>query len=123
MEGFEGHPTRDTLMLFQQGGGAIGRVAPSATAFAQRDVEADMLAFVSWPSGSDPTEHIDWIRQFWTPLETFTHDFYTNDLDEDMTAATIRENFRQNHERLVAVKNTYDPRNLFRLNANVEPTV
>ncbi|MGH7554399.1 MAG: BBE domain-containing protein, partial [Longimicrobiales bacterium] len=30
--------------------------------------------------------------------------------------------YRQNHERLVAVKNKYDPKNLFRLNANVKPT-
>jgi FAD/FMN-containing dehydrogenase len=46
-----------------------------------------------------------------------------NDVEAEMTAATVRENYRQNHDRLVAVKNTYDPKNLFRLNANVQPTV
>jgi FAD/FMN-containing dehydrogenase len=40
-----------------------------------------------------------------------------------MTAATIRENYRQNHDRLVQVKNRYDPTNLFRLNANIAPSV
>jgi FAD/FMN-containing dehydrogenase len=120
---FDGDPRRDTILAFQQGGGAIGRVAPGATAFAQRDAMANMLCFVNWPNGEDPADHIAWIREFWTGLEPFTHGFYVNDLEADMTAATIRENYRQNHERLVAVKNEYDPRNLFRLNANVQPTV
>jgi hypothetical protein len=123
VEGFEGDPRRTTILAFQQGGGAIGRVAPSATAFAQRDAMANMLCFVNWPNGQDPTDHIDWIRSYWEGLEPFTHGFYVNDLEADMTTATIRENYRQNHDRLVAVKNEYDPANLFRLNANVQPTV
>ena len=40
-----------------------------------------------------------------------------------MSVATINANYRGNHERLVQLKNKYDPTNLFRLNANVEPTV
>jgi FAD/FMN-containing dehydrogenase len=120
---FEGDPTRVTILAFQHAGGAIGRVAPGATAFAQRDAGANMLCFVNWPSGTDPSAHIAWIKQFWTGLEPFTQGFYVNDIEADMTAATIRENYRQNHDRLVAVKNRYDPKNLFRLNANVKPNV
>ena len=119
----EGHPQRSTILAFQHGGGAIGRVTPAATAFAQRDVQANMLCFVNWPQGSDPAAHIAWIRQFWAGLEPFTHGFYVNDVEADMATAAIRENYRQNHDRLVAVKNRYDPENLFRLNANVQPTV
>ena len=120
---FEGHPERTTILGFQQAGGAIGRVAPSATAFAQRDAQANMLCFVNWPHGKDPSEHIAWIKKYWAGLEPFTHGFYVNDIEASATAAVIRENYRQNHERLVEVKNRYDPENLFRLNANVKPTV
>ena len=123
VEGFEGHPQRHTQLVFQQSGGAIGRVAPGATAFPQRDAQANMLASVGWPHGSDPSGHIAWCRQFWTELEPFTHGFYSNDGDPDATVQAVASNFRQNLERLVAVKNRYDPSNLFRLNANVEPTV
>ncbi|WP_255359185.1 BBE domain-containing protein [Haladaptatus sp. R4] len=31
--------------------------------------------------------------------------------------------YRENYDRLVAVKNEYDPDNRFRMNQNVEPTV
>ena len=41
----------------------------------------------------------------------------------DATQETYRQNYQQNLERMVAAKNRYDPTNLFRLNANVEPTV
>jgi len=64
------------------------------------------------------------MRRFWnTELAPHAHGFYAADMAPDATAAEIRANFRRNHARLVAVKNRYDPHNLFRLNANVVPTV
>ena len=120
---FEGNPRRSTALFFQLGGGAIGRVPADATAFPQRDAHSNMLCAVNWPFGDDGAEHIDWIRRYWAGLEPFTHGFYVNDTPVDATAAMIQANYRQNHERLVAVKNRYDPKNLFRLNANVRPTV
>jgi FAD/FMN-containing dehydrogenase len=33
----------------------------------------------------------------------------------------VRTSFGRNYERLVDVKTAYDPDNLFRLNANIEP--
>jgi hypothetical protein len=123
VEGFEGHPERATQVVFQQSGGAIGRVSAAATAFPQRDSQANMLATVGWPYGMDGSPHMAWCREYWTHLEPFTDGFYNNDGDPDATQETYRENFQQNIERMVAVKNRYDPTNLFRLNANVEPTV
>jgi FAD/FMN-containing dehydrogenase len=119
---FEAHPERTNILAFQHAGGAIGRVASAATAFSQRDAQANMLCFVNWQYGMDPTEHITWIKDYWTGLEPFTHGFYVNDVEADMTAQRVQENYRQNHDRLVQVKNRYDPNNLFRLNANVAPT-
>jgi FAD/FMN-containing dehydrogenase len=35
----------------------------------------------------------------------------------------VKEAYGANHERLIALKNRYDPTNLFRLNQNIKPTV
>jgi FAD/FMN-containing dehydrogenase len=118
---FQGHPARGTQIFFQSGGGAIARVAPDATAFSQRDIHSNMLCSVFWPLGGESAEHIQWIRQYWAGLERFTHGFYVNDLAIDATASAVQANYRANHARLVAVKTKYDPKNLFRLNANVKP--
>ncbi len=120
---FEGHPARGTQIYFQHSGGAIGRVATEATAFSHRYSKANMLIFIGWKFGDDPSEHIRWARAYWAGLEPFTHGFYANDEDLEATAAKVNSNYRENHARLVALKNRYDPTNLFRLNANVQPTV
>ena len=119
----EGHPDRMTQLVFVQGGGAIGRVPNAATAFAQREEFANLLCIVGWPHLRDGSEHIAWIREFWPALEPFTRGFYTNDLGDDTGTEAINANFRDNFNQLVAVKNRYDPDNLFRLNANVAPSV
>jgi hypothetical protein len=123
VERFQGNPKRNTQVFFQMGGGAIRRVPASATAFSQRDILANMLSSVGWKAGDDQTPHVQWIKQYWTGLERFTDGFYVNDVDGDHTSAQVRATYRQNHERMVRVKNTYDPKNLFRLNANIKPTV
>jgi len=121
LDGLQGHPARSTAVFFQLGRGAISRVPAGATAFAQRDIQANMLSAVGWKHGDDPSTHVQWIKQYWSRLEPFTDGFYVNDLEIEHDAAEIRANYRRNHERLVAVKTKYDPKNLFRLNANVKP--
>jgi hypothetical protein len=123
VDGFPADPGRMTSVFFQMSGGAIARVAPDATAFPQRDVFANMLSMSAWPFGQDGSAHMQAIREYWSTLEPFTHGFYVNDLETEHTAAAIQANYRANHDRLVAVKNRYDPTNLFRMNANVKPTV
>jgi hypothetical protein len=122
IDGFPPHPTRGTAIFFQLSGGAIARVPAEATAFPARDAYANLLTAAQWPFGTDPGEHMSAIRTYWGTLERFAHGFYVNDLEPEHSAAAIQANYRSNHDRLVAVKNRYDPTNLFRMNANVMPT-
>ena len=122
VDGFEGHPSRTTIIAYGQTGGAIGRVPNDATSFSHRDSAGNLLGIIDWSFGDDPTDHIAWLREYWATLQPFTQGFYTNDVAADATAMAINANYRENYPRLVAIKNKYDPTNLFRLNANVQPT-
>jgi FAD/FMN-containing dehydrogenase len=123
VDGFRPDPRRSTVLFFQPGGGAIARVPVESTAFPHRDIFANMLVLNGWRFGEDATDHIQAARDHWKQLERFTYGFYVNDLLPDASAAAIQANYRQNLQRLVKVKNQFDPTNLFRMNANIPPTV
>ncbi|MGD8347222.1 MAG: FAD-binding oxidoreductase [Lysobacterales bacterium] len=117
---FEASPTRATRVVFQQSGGAIGRVEADATAFAHRESKHNMLSFVSWKFGEDGSDHVRYIKSHWANMEKYTRGFYTNDLFGE-GQDVVNANYRGNFSRLVEIKKAYDPGNLFRLNANVKP--
>jgi hypothetical protein len=123
IETFEPNPTRATWMALGHGGGAMGRVPYGATAFTDRDSEHNLLSFVGWPADKgDGSEHVAYVNRQWAVMEAYTNGFYVNDVANE-TQAQIDANYGANLERLVQVKNTYDPANLFRFNANIRPTV
>jgi hypothetical protein len=122
VDGIQGDPRRVTLLFFQHCSGACSRVPENATAFAHRYALANMMTVSGWPHGAgDGAEHIEATRRYWSTLEKFTRGFYVNDMPLEATASDINANYRGNHAKLVAVKTKYDPSNLFRLNANVQP--
>lgn len=120
VDNFEHSPERSTRVVFQQSGGAIGRVAEDATAFAHRESKHNMLSFVSWKFGEDGSKHVNYIKSHWAQMESYTRGFYTNDLFAEGTSV-INANYRGNYNRLLQIKQQYDPGNLFRLNANIRP--
>jgi FAD/FMN-containing dehydrogenase len=121
LDGFESHPERALHVAFAHVGGAVGRVAPDATAFPHRYAQHDLLALMDWPVDIDASGHIEWLKAYWDTLRPHTRGFYTNDASVQ-SQVEIDENYMGNYPRLVKLKNRYDPTNLFRLNANVRPT-
>jgi hypothetical protein len=113
---------RGTTMFFQHSGGAIARVPTDATAFAHRNSIANMFAVVEWPVTESRDSHVKYVKEYWKDFEPFIDGWYTNEVD-DHAARTVNKNYQGNFERMVKVKNQYDPTNLFRLNANVKPSV
>jgi len=109
------------MLFFQAAGGAIGQVPTDATAFPHRYATHTMFTTSDWPAGTDGTEHMAYTRGYWKTLEPYTRGFYTNE-SADESQQVLNRNYMGNFERLVAVKNRYDPTNLFRLNANIRPT-
>jgi FAD/FMN-containing dehydrogenase len=122
VENFKTFEDRGTTLFFQCSGGEIGRVPAEATAFAHRKSLANLINVVNWPLTSPAEDYIAYGRQNWKAYEPFTDGWYTNEVSRE-SATVVNSNYQGNYERMVQVKNQYDPTNLFRLNANVKPTV
>ncbi len=108
------------MLFFQHSGGAIGRIAPEATAFPHRRASHNLFTAVSWPLAGDPKPHVAHVKEYWETLERFTDGYYTNEVGEE-AQTFVDANYQGNLPRLQALKNKYDPTNLFRLNANITP--
>ena len=107
------------VVSMQTAGGAIKRVNPTATAFAQRAIQFNSFVLAAWqdPALSDPAGQ--WARSAWKNVEPHTRGFYVNEFNED--AGRMKATYGVNYDRMVALKTKFDPNNLFRLNANVAP--
>jgi FAD/FMN-containing dehydrogenase len=106
---------------FQHLGGQTARVEPGATAYAHRDVALNfgIMYFSEDPALNDAK--IAAVREYYSAMEPHFAGFYTNLNDDDEKKTW--GNYGENYPRLVELKNKYDPANLFRLNANIRPTV
>ena len=110
-------------IFFMQSGGAVNRRSPGDTAFPHRSAHSNMMVWNQWHDMETEPERearIAEVRSDWDRLQKFTHGYYVNLNEED--AARTHANYGDNYERLVKVKNRYDPTNLMRLNANIRPT-
>lgn len=118
-------PTPVSNIAFQQLHGAASRVGAGETAFPHRYDHYDLLVH---PATDDPTESekiIRWARECWGALQPFVERaLYVNALEDALEEgqARVREAYGANYDRLVALKNKYDPGNMFRLNANIVPS-
>jgi FAD/FMN-containing dehydrogenase len=111
-----------SALLFFNVHGAATRVAPTATAFAPRRPQWDFDAIGQWTEGAESPSHIAWVRALWSELEPHLKgSAYVNHLAADDRPEKVRESFGENYGRLRALKATYDPKNLFRVNANIAP--
>jgi FAD binding domain/Berberine and berberine like len=100
--------------------GAVARVEPDATAFPNRGARYWVALIANYTDPAEDEARMAVVRDAWKPIEPHTDGFYTN-LISDVPDAKVRSNYGRNYDRLVTVKNKYDPTNQFRLNANVLP--
>jgi FAD/FMN-containing dehydrogenase len=103
-------------------GGAVSRVDRDATAVGEREVGFDIGINAGWaPADPGAQDHVAWVRQTWEALRAHSAGVYVNFLSDE-GAAGIEAAYGQRLHRLTALKDRYDPTNLFRLNANIPPT-
>jgi FAD binding domain-containing protein/berberine-like enzyme len=102
-------------------GGQVARVKADATAYWNRKAQYEFIVIGAWGDHSQDEHNISVMRDMWKVFEPFTQGYYVN-TEPSAAEARLKATYGGNYERLVQVKNRYDPKNLFRLNANIRPT-
>jgi len=101
--------------------GAATRIPVSDTAFPHRQYSWNFFAWSMWESPSDSEKNKQWTRECWEALRAFLVASSYSNYVADEGEAVAREAFGPNYDRLVALKNKYDPTNFFRMNHNIKP--
>ncbi len=116
-------PSPHCEIFIAQMGGATNRVPPDSTAYRHRDAQFIMNVHGRWEDSTEDDRCISWCRElFQATAPHATGGVYVNFMTEE-ERQRVREAYGGSYERLVELKNKYDPTNLFRLNQNIKPTV
>ena len=103
--------------------GAATRVPPGATAFPHRQHSWNFFAWSIWTDPAETEKNIRWTRECWGGLKPFLVAGAYGNYVTDEGDAIAREAYGCNYDRLVALKNKYDPTNFFSMNHNIKPTI
>ncbi|RWG85879.1 MAG: FAD-binding oxidoreductase [Mesorhizobium sp.] len=103
--------------------GAVSRVAEGETAFGNRQASHAITLDAVWRPGEDCGDRdTAWTKRFFAALGHFREGVYVNFLGGDEDPDRVREAYGDSvYDRLVDVKTTYDPDNVFHHNQNIRP--
>jgi FAD/FMN-containing dehydrogenase len=114
-------PTELCTMHLYPINGAVHRVGRNDTAFSYRDMtwSCVIVGVDQDPANADMISH--WAKEYWSALHPHTAGGgYVNFMMEE-GQERIRATYRDNYQRLAAIKKKYDPQNLFHINQNIQP--
>jgi FAD/FMN-containing dehydrogenase len=122
IDAFERAPTDRCALVIEAFQGQATRIDPTATAYPHREPGHNLLLISQWTDPADSDAAIAWARTTFETLAPHMADrLYTNYLPAD-DHGRVRQAYGVNYERLVELKRRYDPRNLFHLNQNIDPS-
>jgi FAD/FMN-containing dehydrogenase len=102
-------------------GGAVSRVAPSATAYAHRKSPIMINVAAFYEGEADKPTKQAWVADFSKALNQGDDGAYVNFVADEGRARIRAAYPGDTWDRLRQVKRAYDPDNLFRLNQNIPP--
>ncbi|SRX73808.1 FAD-binding oxidoreductase [Aequorivita antarctica] len=100
--------------------GAASRVGATDTPWAYRDAKYAGVYIGVDPDPANATKITDWCKAYYEALHTYSAGgAYSNFMMEE-GQDRVKASYKQNYDRLVKIKTTYDPENLFRVNQNIK---
>ena len=114
-------PVVNSTMHIYPINGACNRVPADATAFAYRDAKFATVIAGMWPDPADNEKNIKWVKDYYAAVHPNSlAGGYVNFMAGD-DQGRIKDNYKGNYDRLVAIKRKYDPANVFHMNQNIRP--
>jgi FAD/FMN-containing dehydrogenase len=111
-----------TEIHVHQMGGAVARVPAAATAVGDRSAPFLLNIIASTFTADGYDSAVTWAQQLHAAMTpSLTGSSYINFLSAEGDDR-VRAAYGTNYDRLVALKDAYDPTNLFRLNQNIRPS-
>jgi FAD/FMN-containing dehydrogenase len=112
----------DCEIAFMLQGGAINRVAEAETAFAGRAAMHWCTIETLWDDPAEDPWYVGWARSTMAELQPYTvAGSYVNDVAESGAGLTQSIYGDEKYQRLLALKQLWDPDNVFRMNQNIRP--
>ena len=102
-------------------GGAIADIDDDATAFSHRRTRFEYVAAAGWSDPGQDGLRMGAARREAAKLEPFAAGAYVNALSDEGASGVRRAYSEAKRARLTAVKDAYDPDNVFHLNHNIVP--
>jgi FAD/FMN-containing dehydrogenase len=119
-------PSSYSAVAIEQFSGAVKRVGMSDTAFNHRNARYNLLIVGIWSDPAAKAANVKWVRDLWDAMEPYSSGgVYVNYLGQvaDEGAERVKSAYgAEKYARLVALKEKYDPTNLFCLNQNIKPS-
>jgi FAD/FMN-containing dehydrogenase len=104
----------------------VNRVGIDDTAFNHRNARYNLLIVGIWTDPAAKADNVRWVRDLWDAMAPYSSGgVYVNYLGQeaDEGAERVKSAYgSEKYARLVALKQKYDPTNLFRLNQNIRPS-
>jgi len=116
-------PSQECEVFIPHMEGAPSRVAEGQTAFAHRNTPFVLNIHTRWQDTHDDEKCLTWAREFHEGTQAFAQGVYVNFLSQE-GEDRIKEAYTGDvWNRLVDVKNKWDPQNRFHMNQNIKPSV
>jgi FAD/FMN-containing dehydrogenase len=117
----DGDPALLPSGSLQSYGGAIAAVGDDESAFGHRDALVEFVAVAGWTDPAQDQARTAAARRYGAAVEPFASGVYVNDLTDEGQAGIRRAYGADTLARLAALKDRYDPGNVFHLNHNIRP--
>jgi hypothetical protein len=116
-------PTPHSTMHLYPINGAAHKVGNNETPWAYRDANWSQVIVGVDPDPSNNENITGWTKAYYNAVHPYSAGGAYVNFMMDEGEDRVKASYKDNYERLVSIKNKYDPNNLFRVNQNIKPTV